>query len=61
MLLSFKSLLIMLNLVELTMDSLDLMGKVFFHFLLVMELLGQISNVMFHGAELHADNRDSTD
>ena len=51
-----KPLLITFNLVEFSMDSLDLVGKISLHFLLLLKLLCQISNVISHGVELHAND-----
>ena len=54
-----KPLLITFNLIEFSMDSLDLVGKISLHFLLLLELLGQISNVISHGVKLHANDGNS--
>ena len=54
-----KPLLITFNLIEFSMDSLDLVGKISLHFLILLELLGQISNVISHGVKLHANDGNS--
>ena len=54
-----QPLLITFNLVKLAMDSLDLMGKISLYFFLLLELLGQISNVISHGVKLHANDGNS--
>ena len=51
--------LITFNLIEFSMDSLDLVGKISLHLLLLLELLGQISNVISHGVKLHANDGNS--